>query len=264
MSAQSTSTLNSDIGWMLAPSRRSGAASPRIQSGSSGLPTRRYGAPASRARICCLVVLIHALAIAGCLASRSEAALGIANRASESLMISLIPHRETAEPPTARQAPRSEPRKQARSEMRAQPPDKAPAPLRSEAAAVETPTVAAPPAVAAQAEAAHQVPPAHVTPVSPLAQQAPREIAQLSCEVPEPEYPQRSKRRGESGRVVMRIAIDERGVVSQTRLVRSSAYPALDQAAQRAAQQARCAPYIENGKALAVSALQSFKFEWAD
>ena len=62
----------------------------------------------------------------------------------------------------------------------------------------------------------------------------------------------------------MRIVIDERGVVSQTRFVRSSGYLALDQAAQRAAQQARCAPYIQNGQALAVSALQSFNFEWAD
>ncbi|WP_417067016.1 hypothetical protein [Niveibacterium terrae] len=40
--------------------------------------------------------------------------------------------------------------------------------------------------------------------------------------------------------------------MNQTRLVRSSGYPALDQAAQQAAQ------------ARAVSALQNFDFEWAD
>lgn len=206
-----------------------------------------------------LVVLIHGLALAAGLAWRSEAVPDVADRAIGSVTISLIPPRPTTAPasPAPREA-RSASTEPAHRERVAPIPDEAPAPPRSEATLAEAPAAAPPPSAAPQA-AAPQAPPG-----ASEAQRAPREMARLNCIVPEPEYPARSRRRGESGRVVMRIAIDERGVVSQTRLVRSSGYPALDQAAQRAALQASCAPHIENGKALAVSALQSFKFEWAD
>jgi protein TonB len=233
----------------------------RRPSGELRAGGRRSGPVAFHSRALGLVVLIHGLALAACLASRSEAALAIANRASESVTISLIPHRDTAVPPSPTSAQRDEPimsKASAHSEVMARIADEASAAPQSEAAASEAPAATSPQTAAPQAATSP------ASPVRTEPQQAPREIAQLSCEVPEPEYPAKSKRRGESGRVVMRIVIDERGVVSQTRLVRSSGYPPLDHAAQRAAQQARCAPYIQNGQALAVSALQSFNFEWAD
>ncbi|WP_417071000.1 energy transducer TonB [Niveibacterium terrae] len=246
---------------LLAPTLTAAHGLDRPSPGEFRAGGRQGGPVAFHCRALALVVLVHGLALAACLASRSEAAVSLANRVSEGVTISLIPDRETAEPPSpppAQREVRIMNTELANSEVMVQIAAEPPAAPRSEATATEPPAATSPQTAAPQAAA----PPA--LPVRSEAKQAPREIHQLSCEVPKPEYPARSKRRGETGRVIMRIFVDEQGSVSRISLVRSSGYPALDQAALRAAQQARCAAYIENGQALAVSALQNFNFEWAE
>ncbi|MBY0468820.1 MAG: energy transducer TonB, partial [Burkholderiaceae bacterium] len=106
-----------------------------------------------------------------------------------------------------------------------------PAPL----AAVESP--AAPPEPAA--------PPAPASPVAPRT--LPPEAVQYLVP-PAPVYPKLSRRDRESGRVLMRVYIDEGGVPRAVKVAESSGYPRLDAAACAAAQATRFKPYAENGR----------------
>jgi protein TonB len=65
--------------------------------------------------------------------------------------------------------------------------------------------------------------------------------------VPEIEYPPASRRLREEGTVIVRALIDTRGVPKQVVLQRSSGHARLDQAALRAALEARVRPRTENG-----------------
>jgi protein TonB len=64
---------------------------------------------------------------------------------------------------------------------------------------------------------------------------------------PVPVYPRVSERRGEQGRVVVRVLISATGVVLKTSVQQSSGHQRLDDAAMRAARAARFKPYTENG-----------------
>jgi periplasmic protein TonB len=88
---------------------------------------------------------------------------------------------------------------------------------------------------------------------------APKEVGQIECRVPKPEYPRSARRRGETGTVSMRLTVDERGQVIAV-IDRSSGFPDLDTAARQAALSAQCQPYIEAGRAIRVTALQEFTF----
>lgn len=92
---------------------------------------------------------------------------------------------------------------------------------------------------------------------------APREVGQVECRVPKPEYPRSARRRGEAGTVSVRLTVDERGQVTAV-LDRSSGFPDLDASARQAAQAAQCKPYREGGRAIRVTALQPFQFVPSD
>ena len=64
------------------------------------------------------------------------------------------------------------------------------------------------------------------------------------------EYPRLSKRLGETGMVMLRIFIDERGRVREAHVMRTSGHPRLDDAALAAVQKARFRPPSENGQAM--------------
>lgn len=64
---------------------------------------------------------------------------------------------------------------------------------------------------------------------------------------PSPDYPRASIRRGETGRVVVRVLISAQGVVANATLRKSSGHERLDESALRAARLARFKPYTENG-----------------
>ena len=65
--------------------------------------------------------------------------------------------------------------------------------------------------------------------------------------IPQLDYPLASKRLREQGVVLVRALIDTRGVPKQVVLQRSSGHARLDQAALRAALEARVRPRTENG-----------------
>jgi periplasmic protein TonB len=75
------------------------------------------------------------------------------------------------------------------------------------------------------------------------------------------EYPRLSKRAGETGRVMIRVYIDEAGLAQNVQVYRSSAHVRLDDAALAAVQKARFKPYTENGRPVAGWAFIPIEFE---
>ncbi len=90
----------------------------------------------------------------------------------------------------------------------------------------------------------------------------PRVIGQVDYlgKRPSPAYPRVSQRRGEQGRVVLRVLISPEGRVAQVKVQRSSGYERLDEAAAQAMRQARFRPYTENG--IAYKALVDIPFDF--
>ncbi len=64
----------------------------------------------------------------------------------------------------------------------------------------------------------------------------------------QPEYPRLSQRNGESGRVLVRVFIDESGAPRQVQLNRSSGFERLDASALAAVLKFRFRPPTENGQ----------------
>jgi protein TonB len=78
---------------------------------------------------------------------------------------------------------------------------------------------------------------------------------------PAPVYPKLSRRQGESGRVLVRVYIDEAGVPRSVQVSESSGHARLDDSAQAAVQQARFKPYSENGRPTAGWAFIPLSFD---
>jgi periplasmic protein TonB len=85
-------------------------------------------------------------------------------------------------------------------------------------------------------------------------------ISQAQCSVPEPFYPNLSRRMGEEGKTLVRLFINEAGIVEKVALAQSSGIHRLDQAALDAGMRVRCKPFIEFGKAIKVTAIQPYIF----
>lgn len=64
-------------------------------------------------------------------------------------------------------------------------------------------------------------------------------------------YPRASRRAGESGRVMVRVLVDEAGMPQQVQISQSSGFARLDDAARAAVHKARFKPYLEGGRAMA-------------
>ncbi|MBY4896314.1 energy transducer TonB [Cupriavidus sp. AU9028] len=157
------------------------------------------------------------------------------------------------EPPPPKEVkvtkPRPEPKPQPKREPLPEPvPDLPPSP-----AAVEVPP--APPAP--------PEPPAPPPEPAPPVATGPRSVSigEIQCSTPQPTYPSQSRRMGETGKTVVRLTTDESGRVVRTAVVSSSGSSRLDQAAMDAVQRMRCKPYMENGRALAITAQQPVNFE---
>ncbi|MDO4232421.1 MAG: energy transducer TonB, partial [Lautropia sp.] len=65
---------------------------------------------------------------------------------------------------------------------------------------------------------------------------------------PNPVYPAFSKRAGETGKVMLRVLLDEKGTPVKIEIEESSGFPRLDQAAIAAARSSRYSPYVRDGK----------------
>ncbi|WP_427310306.1 energy transducer TonB [Cupriavidus sp. H39] len=116
---------------------------------------------------------------------------------------------------------------------------------------------------APEAPPASPAPPAPPEPAPAPVSAAPRAvgIGEIQCTPPQPKYPSQSRRMGETGKAVVRLTTDESGKVVKTAVVSSSGSSRLDQAAVEAVQAMRCKPYLDNGRAVAVTAQQPIGFE---
>lgn len=75
-----------------------------------------------------------------------------------------------------------------------------------------------------------------------------------------PAYPAISRRMGEEGKLVLKVELDETGRIDDARVVDSSGYTRLDNAALEAVRSWRCRPSIRNGQPVRAIALQPFNF----
>lgn len=97
------------------------------------------------------------------------------------------------------------------------------------------------------------------TPVDP---DRPRTIGRVDYlgKRPNPVYPRVSQRRGEQGRVVLRVLISPLGQVADAQVRQSSGHKRLDDAALDAIRKARFKPYTENG--IAYKAMVDIPFDF--
>jgi len=137
----------------------------------------------------------------------------------------------------------------------AAPPAPSPAPAVFEA----PPPPVEPPAVVAVNPPVEAPPPAPPAP-APQPKTVPASAVQYLVP-PAPVYPRLSLRNRESGRVLLRLLIDDQGVPRQMSIQESSSYPRLDESAMAAAKSARFKPYTENGSAQPVWVLIPIVFD---
>jgi len=89
-------------------------------------------------------------------------------------------------------------------------------------------------------------------------------VAAELLEHPAPTYPKTSLRRGEEGTVLLRLHIDERGVVTSVDVVRSSDHLRLDDAAVEGVMHWRFEPALRDGEAYATTVLHQITFKFRD
>ena len=137
-------------------------------------------------------------------------------------------------------------------------------PLPMIAVAPTEPTITPPqPSRAEAAPPATSAPAAPSTPApSPPAPSTPRTVSSVEyIKAPQLVYPNLSRRLGESGTVVLRILINEKGLPEQILVHKSTGYSNLDEAGRQAAMRARFTPMIENGKPVPVYVLVPLTFQ---
>jgi len=211
------------------------------------------------------VLTLHALAAWG-LMQRLPMGEARAPSAAPPMLLQLI---AATSPPAAPTAPRSAPRLKplpaaaaavvARLPQRL--PELAPAPASSHTV---TPHSAPSPAASLALAMVDTAPAATATaPSAAMAaaapaqqqQQQPRTLPASALRYlapPAPVYPAVSRRLGESGRVLVRLEIDDQGRVRQAMLASSSGSSNLDEAALAAVRRARFRPHTDNGEPVAV------------
>ncbi len=98
--------------------------------------------------------------------------------------------------------------------------------------------------------------------VAVAASASPKTISSVEyLRAPQAVYPNSSRRLGESGIVMLRVLIGEKGQAEQVVIQKSSGYSTLDEAGRQAVLRALYKPYIEDGKAIAVYALVPINFQ---
>ncbi|WP_321791590.1 energy transducer TonB [Caballeronia sp. J97] len=93
---------------------------------------------------------------------------------------------------------------------------------------------------------------------------APKNVAHLSCNIAQPDYPAMAKRRGETGTAVIRLTVGLAGKIENVTLQKSSGSSRLDDAALDAVRGSACSPYKENGEAIRATATVPFVFSLND
>ena len=86
-------------------------------------------------------------------------------------------------------------------------------------------------------------------------------LAAKILSLPEPVYPTLSRRRGEEGRVVIKIRVSAQGAVRGAQIETSSSYPRLDRAALEAANMAQFSSALEYGRPVESERIVAYRFE---
>lgn len=123
-----------------------------------------------------------------------------------------------------------------------------PAPVAIEATPTPEPPAPAPP----------PAPPRPAGPAGPVTLAS--ELAVTCTQRTPPPYPPLSRRLGETGKVVLRVELDESGRVSAAQITTSSGFNRLDSAALAAVRNWRCQPAQRDGQAVRSVATQPFNF----
>ena len=113
-------------------------------------------------------------------------------------------------------------------------------------------------------------PPEPIVETSPISDAVPSLLpasvtltSELSLACPQrtlPHYPATSRRKGEQGRVVLRVMLDETGRITAVKVKESSGYPRLDEAGVAVIKDWQCNAATRDGVAVRAEALQPFDF----
>lgn len=99
-------------------------------------------------------------------------------------------------------------------------------------------------------------------PAPPAVPSTPRTITGVEyIRAPQPVYPGIARRMGETGTVVLRVLIGDKGLPEQAVIQKSSGSSNLDEAGRQAAMRALYKPFIEDGKAVPVYVLVPINFQ---
>jgi protein TonB len=211
------------------------------------------------------IVIVLVLALHGMFFVSLDRGLDVRNDPSENevrVMANLVapatpPAPPVSTPPAAQPKPEVKPKTQAKPEPKVKTPDPSTPP----------PTDASQAKAAEAAKAAEsQMPNAAVAPASsqgtsgtPIQTDIGKLIVVYQPDA-DPYYPSFSKRAGEQGEVVVRLIIDETGVVEEAVLLRSSGFARLDRAAEQIGRRYRFKPYTVNGNPARISTNLLIKF----
>jgi protein TonB len=126
------------------------------------------------------------------------------------------------------------------------------------------PTITLPPPSPRPSEPAPAVaaPVAQAAPPAPPQPSAPKTVSGVEyVRMPQPVYPSISRRMGETGVVMLRVLIGEKGTAEQVVVQKSSGSNNLDEAGRQAVLRALFKPHVEDGKAIPVYALVPINFQ---
>lgn len=126
------------------------------------------------------------------------------------------------------------------------------------------PTITLPPPQPRPSEPAPAVaaPVAQAAPPAPPQPAAPKTVSGVEyIRAPQPNYPSISRRMGETGVVMLRVLIGEKGTAEQVVVQKSSGSNNLDEAGRQAVLRALFKPHLEDGKAIPVYALVPINFQ---
>ncbi|MDO9013410.1 MAG: energy transducer TonB [Polynucleobacter sp.] len=211
------------------------------------------------------IVIAVVLALHGMFFVSLDLGLNVKNDPSENevrVMANLVaPATPPAPPVSTPPTPQPKPEVKPKTQTKAEPKPKTPEPSST------------PPADASQAKAAEaakaaetQMPNAAVAPATsqgaagtPIQTDIGKLVVVYQPDA-DPYYPSFSKRAGEQGEVVVRLIIDETGIVEEVALLRSSGFPRLDRAASEIGKRYRFKPYSVNGNPARISTNLLIKF----
>jgi protein TonB len=210
-----------------------------------------------------VVVCLHAAAIAAIMLSRlAEPETVTPPRIVTATLISPEPA-PVPVPVAAPAPPQPEPPKPVvhKTPPKERRPTPHPTPKPSPIPAVETPTPPQPPAPPTVTAPPPAPAPAPAPAVDP---NIPKNVRHLTCEGTPPVYPALSRRRGETGTVVIQFIVGLRGNVESATVKKSSGFDRLDDAARAAALASPCTPYMENGQAVRAITERPYNFSLSD